>query len=67
MHSFKEVETHVTVACISLSHCSFICQSATPVTFNYLVILTLHQVLAKLLLLLYTKIKWKNHPWHMAG
>lgn len=60
MHSFKEVKTHVIVSPISLSRCSFMCQSAAPVAFNYLVIFILHPVLEKLLLLLYTKMKWKK-------
>lgn len=67
MHSFKEVKMHVTVTCLWLSRCSFMCLSAAPVAFNYLVIFTLHQVLEKLLLLVYTKMKWKNCPWHMVG
>lgn len=60
MHFFKEVKMHVIVTHISLSHCSFMCQSAAPVAFNYLVIFILHQVLEKLLLLLYTKMKRKK-------
>lgn len=60
MHSFKEVKMHVTVTRISLAHCSLMCQSAAPVAFNYLFIFTLHPVLEKLLLLLYTKMKWKK-------
>lgn len=60
MHSFKEVKMQVIVTHISSAHCSFMCQSAAPVAFNYLFIFIPYPVLEKLLLLLYTKMKWKK-------
>jgi len=65
MHSFKEVKMHSIVTHISLSHCSFMCQSTAPVAFNYLVRFT--QRLKNSCYFSTLKLNGKSHPWHIIG